>query len=290
MAIEGGIGVQLNCLKYVLCNKLKNLKILFHIGEAEEVIHGSTLLCEWGDDYCCFSAYDRQTKTLQNLQYVAFDRLNDSVSNDILEEIKKETEYDKILFCSCFSQAILTPAKTHSQSNSFFSFLYDERNIVALRDIIPEWQLVNSYHFPEQLYKKILTAFPLACFLHVYTPSIKIYNGYVAESQVAVHFTPTNFRVIGKKGGQLQLAQIYPYQAPLDVVYYLLKIIQEFGLLMEDTCIILSGLIEKDSALYKELHQYFLNLHFALPGNVSLQNNELPQHFFTSMYNLAACE
>jgi hypothetical protein len=112
----------------------------------------------------------------------------------------------------------------------------------------------------------------------------------VAESQVAVHFTPFNFRVIVKKEGQLQLAQMYCYQAPLDVVYYLLKIIQEIDLLKEDTFIILSGLIEEDSALFKELHQYFLNVHFALPGNVTLQNNKLPQHFFTSMYNLAACE
>lgn len=267
----------------------QKLKILFHIGDAERVIHGSTLLCEWGDDYCCFSAYDPQRKTLQNLQYVTFDSLTDNISNNILEEIKKETEYDKILFCSCFSQAILTPAKSHQQDNPFLPYLYDEKNAVALRDVIAEWQLVNSYHFPANLYKKILSTFPLACFLHIYTPSIKIYNGYVAESQVAVHFTPANFRVIVKKGGKLQLAQMYHYQAPLDVVYYLLKIVEEFGLLKEDVCIILSGLIEEDSALYKEMHQYFLNVHFALPGNVSLQNNKLPHHFFTSMYNLAAC-
>ena len=264
---------------------------MFHIGDAEGVKHGSTLLCEWGDDYCCFSAYDRQKKTLQNLQYVTFDRLTDSVSDNILEEIKKETEYDKILFCSCFSQAILTPAKMHQKDSSFLPYLYDDaKNAVVVCDVISEWQMVNSYNFPASLYKKILVAFPLACFLHAYTPSIKIYNGYVAESQVAVHFTPANFRVIVKKEGKLQLVQMYRYQAPLDVVYYLLKIAQEIDLLKDDTCIILSGLIEEDSALYKELHQYFLNVHFALPGNISLQNNELPQHFFTSMYNLAACE
>ncbi|MDQ3683939.1 MAG: DUF3822 family protein [Bacteroidota bacterium] len=266
------------------------MKKLFQIGDEEKIIHGSTLLCEWGDDYCCFSAYDQQTKTLQNLQYVTFDCLTDSISDNILQVIKKETEYNKILFCSCSSKAILTPVKVHHQHNPFLSCLYGEKNTVALHDVIPEWQLVNSYHFSTRLYQKILTAFPLACFLHTYTPFIKIYNGYVAESQIAVHFTPFNFRVIVKKEGQLQLAQMYCYQAPLDVVYYLLKIIQEIDLLKEDTFIILSGLIEQDSALFKELHQYFLNVHFALPGNVTLQNNKLPQHFFTSMYNLAACE
>ena len=261
---------------------------MFHISAGKKIIHGSTLLCEWGDDFCCFSAYDRKTKTLQNLQYISFERLTDGVCNNILQEIKKESEYDKIVFCSCSSEAILTPATLHNSHNSL-PYLFDKKN-VALRDPISEWQLINTYYFPSRLYEKILAAFPLACFLHIYTPSIKIYNGYVAESQVTVHFTPATFRIIVKKEGQLQLAQIYRYQAPLDVVYYLLKIVQEIGLSKDDTSIILSGLIEQDSALYKELHQYFLNVHFALPGNVSLQNNELPQHFFTSMFNLAACE
>ena len=139
---------------------------MFHIGDAEEVKHGSTLLCEWGDDYCCFSAYDRQKKTLQNLQYVTFDRLTDSAIDNILEEIKKETEYDKILFCSCFSQAILTPAKMHQKDSSFLPHLYDdEKNAVAICDVISEWQMVNSYNFPASLYKKILVAFACIAFL-----------------------------------------------------------------------------------------------------------------------------
>jgi hypothetical protein len=283
------MGVQLNYPKYVLCNKVKNLKTLFRIGDVQ-IIHGSTLICEWGDDYCCFAAYDRQTKTMQNLRYITFDCLTNSISSNILEQIKKETEYDKILFCSCFSQAILMPIKTYSQDNLFVERLYNEKDAVALRDNISEWGMINSYHIPTNLYKKILTAFPLACFSHVYTPSIKIYNGFAAESQVAVYITPANFRVIVKNKGQVRLAQMYTYHVPLDVVYYLIKIVEEIELPKDDTFIILSGLIEQDSALYKEMHQYFLNVHFALPPNISLLNNELPQHFFTSMYNLAACE
>ncbi len=267
----------------------QNLKTIFSIGDVQ-IINGSTLLCEWGEDYCCFAAYDRQTKKLQNLQYITFECLTDSISDNILGQIKEETEYDKILFCSCFSQATLVPIKTYKQDILFFENLYKEKNTVALRDVIPEWELVNSYQFPTPLYKNILAVFPLACFSHMYTPAIKIYNGYAAESQVTVYFTPANFRVIVKNKGQVQLAQVYRYSVPLDVVYYLLKIVQEIGLVKDDTFIILSGLIEQDSALYKELHQYFLNVHFALPPNVSLVNNELPEHFFISMYNLAACE
>lgn len=283
------MGVQLNSPKYVFCNKVNILKILFHIGSTEKIKNGSDLLCEWGNDYCCFSAYDRQNKTLQNLKYITFDRLTEGVNDSILEELKRETEFEKVIFCSCFSQAILIPSKLSQQNIPFVSWVYDEKNVITLRDDISEWQLINSYNFPTNLHKKILTAFPLACFTHVYTQSIKIYNGYIAESQIAVHFTRSDFRIIVKKKGQLQLVQMYRYHSPLDVVYYLLKVVQEIDLIIDDTYIILSGLIEEDSALYKDLRQYFLNVHFALPVNVSLLNNELPQHFFTSMYNLAAC-
>ncbi len=255
-----------------------------------QVIKGSILLCEWGDDYCCFAAYDLKTKTLQNLRYINYDRMTDIIGDNILNEIKKGIDYEKVFFCSCFSQAILIPAKTYKQDNRLLESLYNDKNTVALRDVIPEWEMIINYQFPSFLYKKILAAFPQASFTHIYTPSIKIYNGYAAESQVAVYITPANFRVIAKNKGQVQLVQTYKYHVPLDVVYYLIKIIQEIDLPKDDTFIILSGLIDQDSALYKELHQYFFNVHFALPPNISLLNNELPQHFFTSMYNLAACE
>jgi len=92
-----------------------------------------------------------------------------------------------------------------------------------------------------------------------------------------------------KKNKQLQLAQAYSYKTPLDVVYYLLKICYEFGLDQSEVFVILSGLIDQDSAMYSELHSYFLNLYFAQPPPYSVPENEYPHHYFTSLYNLAAC-
>jgi hypothetical protein len=75
----------------------------------------------------------------------------------------------------------------------------------------------------------------------------------------------------------------------LDVVYYLLKICYELNLDQSETYVVVSGLIDKDSALYNELHNYFLNLHFAQAPSYSLPQNEHPHYYFTSLYNLAAC-
>jgi hypothetical protein len=92
-----------------------------------------------------------------------------------------------------------------------------------------------------------------------------------------------------KKGGALQLAQIYQYTTPLDVAYYLLKIVAAFGFNQSQVYLVLSGLIDEKSALYKELQSYFIQLHFSRPQQLALPESELPAHFFTSIYNLAAC-
>jgi hypothetical protein len=50
----------------------------------------------------------------------------------------------------------------------------------------------------------------------------------------------------------------------------------------------LSGLIDKQSALYKELYQYFINIEFSEAG-WNMAGTEYPAHFFTSLNDLAQC-
>ncbi len=269
--------------------KRKALNTIFTINpELEDT--SNVLLCEWGEDHFCIAGYDEENKRLQRLEYIGFDKENGRRVNEVLQLVKeREREDSKIIFCSAFAQSVLTPAKLYHQKNNTLTELYGNQFSFQLSDVINEWQLVNVYAFPASIYKSIVQDFPSAGFFHVYTPELKIYNGFVAENQVAIHFTPKYFRVLVKSFGQLQLAQMYFYNAPLDVVYFLLKIFQELYLTKEDTYLILSGLIEEKSALYREIESYFLNVHFALPSTISLNNSELPSYFFNSMYNLALC-
>ena len=111
----------------------------------------------------------------------------------------------------------------------------------------------------------------------------------MAENQLSVDFGSNYFRVLVKSGGQIKLIQTYQYKTPLDVVYFLLKICYEFNLDQTEVHLILSGLLEKNSSLYHELQNYFLHVHFVHAPGFRLPEEEYPQHFFTSLYNLAAC-
>jgi hypothetical protein len=142
---------------------------------------------------------------------------------------------------------------------------------------------------PSKIYEQLASKFPAARFFHSYSTTLKIHNGINVDDQLEVHIATQQFRVLVKKENQVQLAQTYAYKSPLDVVYFLLKICYEFQLDQSSVFVILSGLVEKDSAMYKELHNYFANLHFAEASAYELPQNELPHHYFTSLYNLAAC-
>jgi hypothetical protein len=243
------------------------------------------LLIEIGETYYMISIFNNQKKEFTALQFVTVESFE--LINKIDEVIKdlQTNDFEKIVICSAFPNALLVPRKLHSDNNSK---IFDKGQY-QLEAVIPEWQMVALFSLPKQLYQKLDAAFPNATITHCYAPALKVYNGFVSQNQLLVHFVPNQFRVIVKKDQHLQLAQTYSYTAPLDVVYYLLKICNEFNFSQTETYIIISGLIEENSALYKDLNAYFSNVHFAAKPSVTMVENKYPQHFFTSMYNLASC-
>jgi hypothetical protein len=274
-------------MKCLFCEKDWNLRTLIELGNRDQQ-HANALLCEIGEQYAIYGMYDENSRTITSLQYLEIDNWSDKVVNKLID-ILHGLNSGKQIFCSAFPKNILIPRNHFNSGQDILPQVFYLQNENFLSDPVPEWQIVNSYVFPAHIHKTITERFPAAEFRNVFTPSLKIYNGFTAENQVSVYFTPKQFRVITKKEGQLHLAQMYSYSSASDVIYYLLKIFLELDLPKDDTILILSGLIEEDSALYQQLYNYFSHIHFAVPSTVKMLNNDKPQHYFTSIYNLAAC-
>jgi hypothetical protein len=271
--------------KYVLCKK-EFLKTLFTIGREKN--EGDTLLIEIGQDHCCFGYLDEAGKAFSHVGYIAFDDLEiESRLPEILSGLK-EGQDGKIVICSVFEQALLIPQQYFNPSYSLPAVMYDQPDQKQLHDLVAEWQVIAAYFLPRTIYENLLSTFPTPLFFHAYTPALKT-GGSVEAGSIDIHFSTRYFRVFVKQEGQLHLAQIYAYKTPLDVVYYLLKICTEFQLNQAGAQLVVSGLIDKDSAMYEELHNYFLNIRFASPGGFSIPENSHPHYYFTSLYNLAAC-
>ncbi|HEU4469849.1 MAG TPA: DUF3822 family protein [Flavisolibacter sp.] len=263
------------------------MKTIFTIGKSATA--AETLLLEIGPDYCAYALLNREQKAFEQINFVSFEELEAERQLGLLFKTIDRSAVTRTVVCAAYAHALLVPQKQFNEDGSLLHLVYDTALGQQLHDRVGEWQLVNSYAFPAGIDRLVRSWFPDAQYLHAYTPGLRIYNGFVAPDQVDIHFTIQHFRVMVKKEGQVQLAQTYGYKTPLDVVYFLLKICYEFGLGQSSAFLIVSGLVDKDSALYQELHHYFLNIHFAQAPNYALPENEHPHYFFTSLYNLAAC-
>jgi hypothetical protein len=263
------------------------LKTLFHIGPEEQ--QGGPLLMEVGTDHCTYAFLSPDRRSITQLKYISFDPFNAAEAlQSIMEQLGQPGS--DVAISSAFPQALLVPQRIYQENDhSLLDLVYDAQAQQYHHDSIPEWQMVNVYGIPQPVFEALSRQFSSARFYHVYTTTLKVYNGFMAENQVSVHFTTREFRVMVKKGQQVHLAQTYQYTTPLDVVYYLLKICYEFALEQSEVTIILSGLVENDSALYREIHQYFSEVHFSQAQGLTLPENPHPRYFFSSLYNLAAC-
>lgn len=263
------------------------MRTVFTIGT--EGTGPDNLLLEIGEDYCCYALLKGEERSFRQIKYIAYQGIEEYENlGTVFDEIKNEG-CERVIVCSAFSQALLIPNKYSNAQDTLLHSVYDHPLQKEFADSISEWQVMVSYSMPSPVFRSIGQRFPSAQFFHAYTPALKIYNGFVAPDQIDIHFSTRYFRVVVKKEKHVQLAQTYEYKTPLDVVYCLLKICYEFQVQQSAVFLIVSGLIDKDSAMYTELHNYFLNLHFAQAPEFSVPENEHPHHYFTSLYNLAAC-
>lgn len=159
-------------------------------------------------------------------------------------------------------------------------------NEFVLTEVIPEWQLNNISAIPKETNDFLVQKFSSAKYFHAYTIGMKNIGVGV---NFRIDFRTDEFSLIVVKENKLLLAQTFMYSTPEDVLYYLLKTTQQFSFSQTEVKLLASGLIEKESALYNELNNYFLNTGFRNAEWEISDGNEYPSHFFTSLNDLAKC-
>jgi hypothetical protein len=265
------------------------LKTIFDIESEKKNGVDYTLLLQIGKDQCSYALYDSSNQSIDKIVYCSYDEFEAEEELKGLFRELKASEFNKVIVSSSYPQALLVPAKYFNEDNRYLDTIYDQPLMQSLYDRINEWQIVTLYSFPKTIYEALRREFNTLEFYHTYTNTIKTKYEVKSEQQVEVNFTSASFTALVKKQGQILLAQTYSYKTPLDVVYYLLKICYAFEMPQTAVDLVVSGFIEKDSALYKELVNYFVNIHFADVAEVTIPDNSHPHYYFTSLYNLAAC-
>ena len=263
------------------------MKALFTVGTEEQIKLNDILFLEIGKEYAAYAFMDQEHKAFDLVEYISFNEME--CEEKIISTIDKLKTFNpnRVIISSAFKEALLIPQNYFSENHSFIADIYSPLNFKTLDDKIAEWQIITSYGIPESIFNALQSTFVSTEYQHVYTCSVKRNNEI--ESFISVHFNTHYFRVMIKKNNQVQLAQTYSYKTPLDVIYYLLKLSYEFSLSQSEVLLIVSGLVESDSALYQEIKNYFLNVEFSKATEYFIPKNDHPHYYFSSLYNLAEC-
>lgn len=278
-------------LTIIARNQNKLLKQLFHIerGDAENV--QQVLSLRLGEKHGSFAITNKTGNELYELTYCSIEELNENSLADFFASYPSlQNSFYQVFISYDYPQSILTPSAIYKAEESQL-LLRTMHGVVTgshlISELISEWQLYNTYAVPHVVHQWVKQKFPAAKSWHQYSLAVKRMNAANNEGSLLVDFRTDEFTLLVAKDSNLMLAQSFPYSTPEDVVYYLLKVCQQFSLSQKEVSVRLSGLIDKQSALYKELYQYFIHVEFReADWNTG---SEYPAHFFTSLNDLAKC-
>lgn len=150
--------------------------------------------------------------------------------------------------------------------------------------------IINVYQVPEDCFNWFTERFEKCTFHHTYSNTIRRILSLPdpPEELITVHFYSTFLIVAVIKNGSLQLIQTFVYENPDDVLYYLLNVTKQLHLYNKDLAIQISGMIDVDYKLYREIITYFKGVKVEnVNGRHSkLDFGEYPHHYFTPFFNL----
>jgi len=271
------------------------VKKLFQIPAAENSENVQPVLSiRVGEKHCCFSITEFSSNELKQLAYYSSDEINIGFFDEL---IKVHPEFNnpfyQVLICYDYPQSSLVSFKEYKQGegNVLLNVLFG-LNIKSsiISEPVTGWQLYNVYAVPETVHSFLTKRFTTAKYWHQYTLNIQN-NEFVENGKLRVDVRKDDFTLLASANNKILLAQTIEYSTPDDVMYFLLRVCNQFGLSQQEVHVELSGLVDQQSALYRQLYQYFLHLDFVYTNwKVSVAvHNENPDHFFTSLNDLARC-
>lgn len=261
--------------------------------KSEEVGADAPILCiRLGEQFCSFAIVDKTDRRLRQLYHYKTEKLTESALDEMLAghpELK--ASFRDINICYDFPLSVLAPVNEMGDCtpHSLIELMHGRQGGAAwLDDRLPARQINNYYAAPERVHNWIKNTFPGAHIFHQHSLLLRDADAATGSSVIMADLTHDFFSVVVLKDNQLLLAQDYPYSTPDDVLYYLLRVCARFSLSQETVELQLSGLIERQSALYTELYQYFLHTVFR-EASWEAPANDYPSHFFTSLNDLSLC-
>jgi len=271
------------------------VKQVFHISSDSAVNSDDKILAiRAGEKHFGFAVTSPNGAELYRLAWYTDTSMEQAALQEIYSSHPELSDnFSRILVCYDHPQSILVP-QVHYRQEEAMQLLKTvfgaAGNDLLMTEYVDDWQIQNIYTIPRETNDWMSRHFATGDRWHNYTIGLKSAGFIDPHGLLAIDIRPDEFSLLVTKANKLLLAQTYSYTNPADVLYYLLSACREFSFTQETVQVGLSGLITRESALYRELYNYFLQLRFrdsawSLPEG----DQQYPLHFFTSLNDLARC-
>ena len=279
----------------IIARNQPTLKRLFYIkNEGADPIPQAVLSLGIGERHISFAITDKTGTELHSLAYCKTETTDSETLSELFSDHSELNRLFYVVQVSYdHSKNVLIPTQhfdAHVSKTILDSMHGMNGQSFVISEAVNEWQLYNVYAVPKEVQEWLGRKFPAAIYRHHFTLGIKTMPPGSSD-RLLVNIHTDEFSFIAIKDNKLMIAQTHLYESPEDICYYLLKTCHQFSLSQEKVELSVSGLIEKESQLYRELYQFFVNVEFRLPTwqIPPTADNECAPHFFTTLNDLARC-
>jgi hypothetical protein len=275
------------------------MRAVFEILPSDFTPENCLLICEVSNEGFSYCIKDEEANSFLGLAVYHFDPAKPAVGFPIaLQVLFHQQEifskkFRKVSVTYSFPQSVLIPfsifnrEKNQTMMNMMFGDV--EANDMILTDVIADQSMYNCYRLPAATLEMIKNEFPNASISHQYSLLLK--KTVNENDRMLVIFYSQKIVVDLVKEGKHVLINTFYYTAAQDVSYILLNICQQFG--SKNIHLVVSGLIEENSALYKEIYKYFDDIElsgFREGYDYAEGINAFPSHYFSYIFDTDSCE
>ncbi len=261
------------------------VQTLFHIPFTGNELNRPELSLIAGDAYIAYAITGTGGTDLRELTYCKIGTWDDeSIRKFYTEYTQLQKQFSRIRVSYDLADACLGPS---SLPGKVYSQFLNRQNASAFTENIPGWQLDSTVLVPDSIQQLIGDKFREAG-RYSFLPLLFKTPAGNSTASLRVDFKMEQMTVVALRNNRLLLAQYYDYSSPEDATYYLLSIFKQLSLSQDETVIIVSGLLEKNSELFKMLFQFFRQIDWADSG-WELSSAGLPPHYFSVLNILTQC-
>lgn len=255
----------------------------------------TNLICELSETGFTFLLQDDEAKVISGLSSYPFEA--DITSGDIPGLLKNiiadspvlRNSFNKVFFSYSTPEAVLMPVAIRKMTaeEDIISLMHGEQPAsTVFIDQVAEKNIFNHYRIATDIHQFIIKNYPLTGFAHQYSLILKTLP--VEGKILQVIFYRDKIIAILSLDGTLQIIQTFGYTSPQDIIYNLLNICKQFE--ADDVHLRISGMIDPESGLFKEIRKCFRHLEFdGYESNVQLNGGDFPSHYFAHLFTMAGC-